>query len=36
VIARHMIREAGELDILQQYIPTETQEPYHQVEAAQA
>ncbi|MEZ6018981.1 MAG: acyl-CoA dehydrogenase family protein [Planctomycetota bacterium] len=28
VIARHMIREAGELDHLQAYIPTETQQSY--------
>jgi alkylation response protein AidB-like acyl-CoA dehydrogenase len=28
VIARHMIREAGELEHLSAFIPTEVQEPY--------
>ena len=34
VIARHMIREAGELEHLQEFIPTESQEPYFEAEPA--
>ena len=36
VIARHMIREAGDLEHLQEYIPTESQEPYYKEEPANA
>ncbi|MFT5200297.1 MAG: alkylation response protein AidB-like acyl-CoA dehydrogenase, partial [Planctomycetota bacterium] len=36
VIARHMIREAADLDHLQEYIPQEVQESYYEEEAAQA